>query len=83
MKTPIYFTINNELHFYKATPAFFVFTCDNSSLTTFNMVNCIYQYFDEATTIIYTRFNLLIIRKVLTNKSHPLNVYMKAYRLFL
>ena len=28
-------------------------------------------------------FNLLIIRKVLTNKSRLLNVYMKAYRLFL
>ena len=28
-------------------------------------------------------FNLLIIRKVLTNKSWLLNVYMKAYRLFL
>ncbi|MDB5137895.1 MAG: hypothetical protein JWP37_4498 [Mucilaginibacter sp.] len=47
------------------------------------MVNCIYQYFDEVIASNYTRFNLLIIRKVLTNKSHPLNVYMKAYRLFL
>jgi hypothetical protein len=28
-------------------------------------------------------FNLLIIRKVLTNKSQFLNVYMKANRLFL
>ena len=28
-------------------------------------------------------FNLLTIRKVLTNKSRLLNAYMKAYRLFL
>ena len=33
--------------------------------------------------LLYLSNNLLIIKKMLTNKSHQLNVYMKAYRLFL